>query len=152
MADRPHLLIVEARYYEDIADQLLRGAAGELEKAGTTHTTVTVPGVFEIPAAVRMALNAKLAGRSGYAAYVALGCVIRGETDHNRHVAEACVRGLTELATAFAVPLGFGILTCDTRAQAMERAAVDGRNKGAEAARAALTMLKIGQGFGVSRW
>ena len=151
MADKPHLLIVEARYYEDIAAQLLHGAVGELEKNGATHETVTVPGVFEIPAVVRMALNANSAGRPGFAAYIALGCVIRGETDHNKHVADACVRGLTDLTAEFAIALGFGILTCDTQAQAMERAAVDRRNKGAEAARAALAMLEIGHGFGVSR-
>lgn len=149
MADKPHLLIVEARYYEDVSDELLRGAAGELENSGVTHETLTVPGVFEIPATVRMAMAAKRSGVPRFAGFVALGCVIRGATDHNKHVAAACVRGLIELSTEFAIALGFGVLTCDTHAQAMERAAVDRRNKGAKAARAALTMLEVAQSFEV---
>ncbi len=147
MADKPHLLIVEARYYEDVADELLRGAAAELENSGVTHEILTVPGVFEIPAAVRIAMAVNCPGASRFTGYVALGCVIRGETDHNKHVAAACVRGLTDLTTEHAIALGFGMLTCDTHAQAMERASVDGLNKGAKAARAALAMLEIVQSF-----
>ena len=73
MADKPHLLIVEARYYEDVAEELLRGAVAELENSGATHETLTVPGVFEIPATVRMAMAAKRSGASRFAGYVALG-------------------------------------------------------------------------------
>ncbi len=149
MADKPHLLIVEARYYEDVADELLRGAIGELENRGATHEILTVPGVFEIPATVRMAMAAKRSGTSAFAGYIALGCVIRGETDHNKHVAAACIRGLTDLTIEFPLALGLGVLTCDSHVQAMERAAVDSRNKGAQAARAALTMLEVSQRFEV---
>ena len=150
MAEAPHLLIVEARYYQDIADELLRGAVAEIESRGATCQTVTVPGVFEIPAAIRMALKSMdLVGvRRRFAGYLALGCVIRGETDHNKYVSEACVSGLVDLSTRFTLALGFGVLTCDTHAQAMERAAVNQKNKGAEAARAVFSMLELKRDFG----
>ena len=150
MTAKPHLLIVEARYYQDIADELLKGAIAEIEGRGATYERVTVPGVFEIPAAVRIALKSMdLVGvRHRIAGYVALGCVIRGETDHYKYVADACVSGLMELTTRFTLAVGFGVLTCETHAQAMERAAVDQRNKGAEAAQAAFSMLDLKHDFG----
>ena len=150
MAEQHHLLVIEARYYQDVADELLRGATAEIEAQGATYETVTVPGVFEIPAALRIALKAmEVVGvRRRFAGYLALGCVIRGETDHYRYVSDACVRGLTDLTTQFTLALGFGVLTCDTLAQAMDRAAVDRRNKGAEAARAVFAMLELKREFG----
>ncbi len=150
MTAKPHLLIVEARYYKDIADELLKGAAAEIEGRDATFESVTVPGVFEIPGAIRIALKSiDLVGvRRRFAGYVALGCVIRGETDHYKYVADACVRGLMDLTTRFTLAVGFGVLTCDTHAQAMERAAVDQRNKGAEAAQAAFSMLDLKREFG----
>jgi 6,7-dimethyl-8-ribityllumazine synthase len=150
MAQGPRVLIVEARYYEHINDQLLAGAVAALEEAGATHERIVVPGAFEIPGAIRFAVKAMhLVGeRRRYDAYVALGCVIRGETSHYDHICEECARGLMQLTLDFSIALGFGVLTVENEAQALERAAVDRKNKGGEAARAALRMLAVKQHFG----
>ena len=150
MADDIHVLMVVARYYDDVADELVRGAVAELDTRGATYECVSVPGVFEIPAAIRMAIRAmELVGmRRRFAAYIALGCVIRGETDHYEHICRESARCLSDLAITYTLALGYGILTCDTREQAMERALVDKRNKGGEAARAALTMIEVKRQFG----
>ena len=78
----PHLLIIEARFYEDIADELVKGAVGVLEAAGATHDRLSVPGAFEVPAALSMAIEAMESGKVRYDGFVLLGCVIRGETSH----------------------------------------------------------------------
>ncbi|HSA81017.1 MAG TPA: 6,7-dimethyl-8-ribityllumazine synthase [Geminicoccaceae bacterium] len=135
---RPHLLIVEARFYAEISDMLLTGATRALDEAGATFERVAVPGALEIPAAIRLAL----AG-GGYDAFVALGCVIRGETGHYDIVAGESARGLTELALRHQALIGNGILTTDTGAQARVRADPDGKDKGGDAARAALALLQI---------
>ena len=136
--DRPHLLIVEARFYPEISDMLLAGARRALEEAGATFDRVTVPGALEIPAAIRLAL----AG-GGYDAFVALGCVIRGETSHYDIVAGESARGLMELALHRQALIGNGILTTDSGAQARVRADPDGKDKGGAAARAALALLQL---------
>lgn len=141
MADR--ILIVEARFYTDIADDLVRGAMAVLDEAGASVDRLDVPGVFEVPAAVRLA--AGLAGEAPAGAYdgiVALGCVIRGQTDHYDHICREASRALMDVTLA-GVPLGFGILTCATYEQARERADVARKNKGAEAARACLRMIAV---------
>ena len=150
MTAEPHLLIVEARYYQDIADELLQGAVAEITGRGASYETVTVPGVFEIPAAIGIALKSMdLVGvRRRFSGYLALGCVIRGETDHYKYVSDACVAGLMDLTTRYTLAVGFGVLTCDTNAQAMERAAVSQKNKGAEAAQAVFSMLDLKREFG----
>ena len=150
MADDVHMLVVVARYYEDIADELVRGAAAALETRGATYESLAVPGVFEIPAAIRMAIRAmELVGmRRRYAGYIALGCVVRGETDHYEHICRESARCLSDLAITYTLSLGYGILTCDTREQAMERASVDKRDRGGDAARAALTMIDVKRQFG----
>jgi 6,7-dimethyl-8-ribityllumazine synthase len=141
MADRkPHFLIVEARFYDDLADALLEGAKAALASAGASFDIVTVPGALEIPAAVAMAIKA-----DKYDGYVALGCVIRGETTHYDTVANESARGLMDISVAFAVPLGNGILTVENEAQAWARARVSEGDKGGFAARAALTMLALRQ-------
>ena len=137
-AVQPHLLIVEARFYDEIADLLLAGARRALAAAGATFETATVPGALEIPAAIRLALE-----HGGYDAYVALGCVIRGETSHYDIVAGASARGLVDLAVQRGALIGNGILTTDSGAQARVRAAPDGRDKGGDAARAALALLQL---------
>ncbi len=151
MADRdaPHVLIVESRFYEDISDELLKGASGALEAAGASFERVSVPGAFEIPAAIHMGLRAMEfhAARRRFDGYVALGCIIRGETSHYDHVCTESARKLQDLACQYALALGYGILTCDTKEQAWERARVEGRNKGAETARACLSMLDIKRQF-----
>jgi 6,7-dimethyl-8-ribityllumazine synthase len=145
MADRsPHLLIVEARYYDDLADELLRGAKAALTAAKSTFDVVTVPGSLEIPAAIAMALKA---GKP-YDGYVALGCVMRGETTHYDTVANESARGLMDISVAFAVPVGNGILTVENEEQAWARARVSDQNKGGAAAEAALRMIALKAKFG----
>jgi 6,7-dimethyl-8-ribityllumazine synthase len=136
------VLIVEARYYEDIADLLMEGVLAVLAGRSVSYARIAVPGAFEIPGAIRFALRAG-DGHGGFAGYIALGCVIRGETDHYHHICREVSRALMDLAVNEAVPLGFGVLTCATYEQARVRAAPDGRNKGAEAARACLRMMKL---------
>ncbi len=149
MPERPRILIVEARFYPDIADDLARGAVQALENAGFDHERLEVPGVFELPAAIRMALRSMEfhSGSSSYAGFLAFGCVIRGQTDHYDHVCRESSRALMDLATEYAIAFGFGILTCENREQAVARAAVDGRNKGGEAAEACLRMMEVKRHF-----
>ncbi len=149
MPDKPHVLIVEARFYEDIADELANGAVAELEAAGATFERVAVPGAFEIPAAIRMAVRSMdfASGRRRFDGYVALGCVIRGETSHYDYVCGESARKLQDLACDHTLAVGYGILTCENRDQAWERAAVSRKNKGGEAARACLTMLDLKRRF-----
>lgn len=141
VAKGAHVLIVEARFYDDIADALLEGAVRALEQAGASHDRITVPGSLEIPAAVAMALDASARSRKPYDAVVALGCVIRGDTIHFEIVSEQSARALMDLSVARKIPLGNGILTVDTEAQAWTRAKIDEADKGGDAARAALAML-----------
>ncbi len=139
----PHLLIIEARFYEDLADELLRGAVGALERAGATYERVTVPGALEIPAALAMALEAVEQGNAEYDGYVALGCVIRGETTHYETVANESARAVMDLAVDEALAIGNGILTVENDEQAWARARVEGGNKGGGAAEAALRMIAL---------
>jgi 6,7-dimethyl-8-ribityllumazine synthase len=136
-------LIVEARFYDDIQDALLEGAVAELKAAGVSHDVVTVPGALEIPAAIAIALEAAEKAGRPYDAAIALGCVIRGDTIHFEIVSTESSRALMDIAVAKKFPLGNGILTVNTDAQAWERARVSELNKGADAARAALAMLRI---------
>jgi 6,7-dimethyl-8-ribityllumazine synthase len=137
------ILIVESRFYEDISDALLAGAERVLAAAGAVFDRITVPGSLEIAAAMAMAIDA--AGEQGrpYDGAVALGCVIRGETLHFEIVSMQSARALMDLAVARQLPLGNGILTVDTEAQAWARARVEEADKGGDAARAALAMVRI---------
>ena len=136
------VLIVEGRFYDHLNDLLLAGARAAIEEAGHSHETVTVPGALEIPGAVAMAAES---GR--YDAFVALGVVIRGETYHFEVVANESARGLMAL-TMDNLPIGNGILTVETEAQALARARPDEGDKGGCAARAALAMLALRGRFG----
>ncbi|MBA4788357.1 MAG: 6,7-dimethyl-8-ribityllumazine synthase [Rhizobiales bacterium] len=137
------VLIVEGRYYEALADELLAGARAALEAAGADVEVVTVPGALEVPIAAEIALEgAELEGRP-FEAVVALGCVIRGETYHFEIVAGESARALMDLGLGLGLPLGNGILTVDTEAQAWERARVTEGDKGGGAARAALSLLRL---------
>jgi 6,7-dimethyl-8-ribityllumazine synthase len=140
--DGPHLLIVEARFYDQIGDLLLEGARRELERAGATFDRVTVPGALEVPPAIRLALDG-----ADYDAFVALGCVIRGETSHYDIVAGESARGLMDLAVQRGALIGNGILTTDDGRQARVRADPEGKDKGGGAARAALALLQIKRCF-----
>jgi len=137
------ILVVEARYYDDIADMLLRGAKRVLNDAGASFVVVTVPGALEIPPAIMIALHGAMAREEPYDGVVALGCVIRGETSHYDIVAGESARGLMDIATARDMPMGNGILTVDTDAQARARARPTGEDKGGGAARAALTLVRL---------
>ncbi len=150
MDDTPHVLIVEARFYEEIADEMVKGAMAEIEAAGATCERLAVPGAFEIPAAIRFAIKGMhlVGARRRYDAYVALGCVIRGETTHYDYVCGESARALMDLSIQYTIALGYGILTTENRAQAWERARIDGPNKGAAAARAALRMIDLKRHFG----
>jgi 6,7-dimethyl-8-ribityllumazine synthase len=138
-----HALIVEARFYDDIQDALLEAAIAELKEAGVTHEVITVPGALEIPAATAIAIEAAEKANRPYDAVVALGCVIRGETIHFEIVSMESSRGLMDLSIAKKIPLGNGIITVNTEAQAWERARADSLNKGGDAARAAIVMMRI---------
>ena len=144
MSDKPHLLVVRAPFYEDIIAELTRGALLALDAAGATYEVIDVPGAFEIPAVVAMAE----ASDRDYDGYVALGCVIRGETSHYDYVCGESARGLQELAFRDRLAIGFGILTVENGEQAWARASVDRKNKGAEVANAALRMIQVKREFG----
>jgi 6,7-dimethyl-8-ribityllumazine synthase len=133
----PRVLIVVAPYYRAIADDLLAGARAELEAVGASHETVGVPGALEIPTAIG------IAGRMGeFDGFVALGCIIRGETTHYDTVCNDSSRGLMQLGLA-GLCIGNGILTVENIGQAEVRAARDGQNKGGGAAAAALHLVAL---------
>ena len=138
---KPRMLIVEARFYEHIADALLAGAMRVLDEAGATYERISVPGALEIPAAIACAVAA--AKRKPYDGIVALGCVIQGETYHFELVSNESARGLMDLAIQQQLAIGNGILTVDNEAQALARSTAYERNKGASAARAALAMVAL---------
>lgn len=140
-----HVLVVEGRFYGDIADQLAAGALEVLDGAGVSHERLAVPGAFEVPAAIRFAIRSMETGSDPlqYGGFIALGCVIRGETSHYEYVCSETCRALMDLTTAHSIAFGLGILTCDTREQAITRAATDQGNKGANAAHACLRMMEI---------
>jgi 6,7-dimethyl-8-ribityllumazine synthase len=137
------LLIVQARFYQDISDALLAGARGVLDAAGAEYDSISVPGALEVPAAIAMAVDAAQRRRAPYDGVVALGCVIQGETYHFELVSNESARGLMDLAIDRQLCIGNGILTVDTHAQALARASDGDRNKGASAAKAALAMIAL---------
>ncbi len=149
MADAPHIMIVEARFYEDIADELARGAVQVLDVAEATYERYAVPGAFEIPAAIRYAIRSLdvFTARRRFDGYIALGCVIRGETSHYDYICQESARALQDLALTSTLALGYGILTVDNREQARVRASVDQGNKGGGAAKACLEMIELKRQF-----
>lgn len=145
-----HILVAEGRFYHHISDQLIGGAGIALREQGATWETVTVPGALELPQVLAMAINAGLfneTAASAFHGFVALGCVIRGETSHYDIVAGESARALMELSAAHAIPMGNGILTVDNEAQAIARAAVNGKNKGRDAVAACLEVLRVKREF-----
>ncbi len=143
---KPHLLIVEARFYADLADEAALGAIEAIEAAGGTWERVEVPGALEIPGAIKFA---EAGTAKKFDGYVALGCVIRGETSHYDTVSEESARALMDLSTDYSLAIGNGIITCENDAQAWARAKKEEKNKGGGAAEAALHMLKLKQKFGL---
>ena len=144
LEDKLRLLIVEARFYDDIADALLTGARGAIEAAGADYDVVTVPGALEIPAAIALAdEGGRRPAGVRYDGYVALGCVIRGETYHFEAVANESARGLMDLSVGRGLPIGNGVLTVENEQQAWARARANEGDKGGFAARAALSMIAL---------
>ena len=134
----PHILLVRAPYYREVVDGMTRGAERILSRAGAFHEELDVAGAFELAPAIRLALR----GTRRWDGFVALGCVVRGETDHYDHICRESMHGLMAVALQFGLCLGSGLLTVHTVEQAIARAGDDGHNKGAEAAAAAL--LQVG--------
>ena len=149
MSDTPHIMVIEARFYEDIADELAKGAITEIEKAGATYQRVAVPGCLEIPAAIMYAVRSMdfYSARKRFDGYVGLGCVIRGETTHYDIVCNESARGLQDLALRYTLAVGNGILTVENREQAWVRAGTGNKNKGGVAARACLDMIDLKRQF-----
>jgi 6,7-dimethyl-8-ribityllumazine synthase len=141
------VLIVEARFYSDLADELLRGATDALESFGASYDVVTVPGALEIPGAIAIAEEGggRPAGVEPYDGYVALGTVIRGETYHFEVVSNESARGIMNLTVDKGLAVGNGVLTVEDEEQAWARARVSEGDKGGGAARAALTMIALRQ-------
>ena len=139
MTSPPHILLVEAPYYTHIATELRRGAERALTAAGATYKLASVPGAFEIPAAIGIAAKAS----QRFDGFVALGCVIRGETTHYDHICAESARGLQDLAVRDGLAIGYGILTVENEAQALARASPNGRDKGGEAVRACLAIVDL---------
>lgn len=137
------VLIVEARFYNDLADALLKSAQNALKAANTPFDVITVPGALELPGAVAIAN-----GSGQYAGYVTLGCVIRGETSHYDVVCNESARGLQYLAAEKKLPIGFGVITAENEDQAWARAKEDEHNYGGRAAAACLQMMALRRRFG----
>ncbi len=146
-AKPPHLLLVEALFYEHLATDLRRGAERVVAEAGATCEIISVPGTFEVPAAIALAARAG----APYDGYVALGCVIRGETTHYDHICAESARAMQELASRDGLAVGFGILTCENEAQALERASPEGRDQGGRAVRACLALVELKRRFAGDR-
>jgi 6,7-dimethyl-8-ribityllumazine synthase len=138
------VLVLRAPYYRDVVEGLTRGAERILRDAGATFETLDVAGAFELPQALRIALR----GTRRFDGYVALGCVVRGETDHYDHICRETINGLMAVALQFGVALGQGVLTVHRLDQALARSSPDGHNKGAEAAAAALVQVSVARRLG----
>ena len=142
--DPAHMLLVRAPYYRGVVDGMTRGAERILREGRATFDVLDVAGAFELAQVVRIALR----GSRRFDGFVALGCVVRGETDHYEFICRTSLDGLMQVALQYGIALGTGLLTVDTIAQAEARSADDGHNKGAEAAAAALLQVAAQRRFG----
>jgi 6,7-dimethyl-8-ribityllumazine synthase len=151
MARKPHIMVVEARFYQDISDALFAGAERALKKAGATFERFAVPGALEIPGAIRLAIEAQREGKlkRPFEGFLALGCVIRGETSHYETVCNESARGLNELAIKYAACIGNGILTVEDDDQAWARARMTEKDKGGGAAEAVMALIAIKHELGL---
>jgi 6,7-dimethyl-8-ribityllumazine synthase len=147
---RAHILIVEARFYDALADELLKGAVAQLKAAGATYTKMTVPGALEIPGTAAIALDIAEDEDAPFDGVVGLGCVIRGETYHFEIVANESSRGLMDLSVKRSIPVGNGILTVENEEQAWERAKTDKGDKGGGAVEAVLAVIRQTRAFAKS--
>lgn len=142
----PHLLVIRAPYYKAVIDGLTVGAERILREAGATSESIDIAGSYELPQAIRLAVR----GNKRFDGFVALGCIIRGETDHYEFICRASMEGIMSVALQFGLCVGTGLLTCDTLAQAEARSGMDGFNKGAEAAVAALLQISAARRLGAA--
>ncbi|HEY0203694.1 MAG TPA: 6,7-dimethyl-8-ribityllumazine synthase [Acetobacteraceae bacterium] len=142
----PRILMVRAPYYRDVVDGMTTGARRILDAAGATHDTLDVAGAFELAQAIRIVLR----GAARFDGYVALGCVVRGETDHYDHICRESMAGLMHVALQYGLAMGTGLLTVHAIEQAVARSRDDGHNKGAEAAAAALTQVAVMRRMGAA--
>ena len=142
----PHLLIVRAPYYRKVVDGLTDGAQRILREAGATSEVMDVAGAYELPQVIRLAMRSD----RRYDGFVALGCIVRGETDHYDFICQATMQAFLTVSLQFGLCLGTGLLTCDTVAQAEARSGMDGHNKGAEAAAAALLQINAARRLGAA--
>jgi 6,7-dimethyl-8-ribityllumazine synthase len=138
----PKILIVESRFYDHISDLLLQGAIAEIKKNHCEYELITLLGAFEVPAAISFAAKTKK-----YDGYIALGCIIRGETTHYDYVCLESARGLNDLAIKDGLPIGYGILTVENEEQAIVRADPKQKDKGGFAVKACLKMIEIKNKF-----
>lgn len=142
----PHLLIVRAPYYRTVVDGLTEGAQRILREAGATAEVLDVAGAYELPQVIRLAMR----GSRKFDGFVALGCIVKGETDHYDFICAATMQAFLTVSLQFGICLGTGLLTCDTVAQAEARSGMDGHNKGAEAAAAALLQINAARHLGAA--
>ena len=142
----PHVLIVRAPYYKGVVDGLTTGAVRILTEAGATHEVLDIAGAYELPQAIRLVVR----GTTKFDGFVALGCIVRGETDHYDFICKATMDGMMNVSLQFGLCTGTGLLTCDNLGQAEARSGQDGFNKGAEAASAALLQINAARRFGAA--
>ena len=149
MSDAPHIMIVESPYYKEIADRMIESVLIELNSVDATYERFEVPGSFELPGAIRIAIESynNPSDRIRFDGYIALGCVIRGQTSHYDYVCEESARGLNDLVLKYGVALGYGVLTTENRDQALARASRDQHDRGGAAARACLAMIELKRQF-----
>ena len=142
----PAMLVIRAPYYREVIDGMTEAAMRILAEAGATHTVLDVAGAFELAQAIRIALR----GTQKFDGFIALGCVVRGETDHYDFICAASMNGLMDVALQYGIALGTGLLTVDMLSQAVARSGPDGHNKGAEAAVAALRQVDAARRLGAA--
>ena len=142
----PRLLIIRAPYYKGVIDGLTAGAERILREAGATWELLDIAGAYELPQAIRLAVR----GNQRFDGFVALGCIVRGETDHYDFICKSTMDGIMNVSLQFGLCVGTGLLTCGTIGQAEARSGMDGHNKGAEAAAAALLQVNAARRLGVA--
>lgn len=142
----PAVLMIRAPYYRDIVDGMTTAAEAVLREVAAEVKTVDVAGAFELPQALRIALR----GETKFDGFIALGCVVRGETDHYQFICDAAMGGLMQVALQYGLCLGAALLTVDTIAQAQARSHETGPNKGAEAAVACLKQILLARELGAA--
>jgi 6,7-dimethyl-8-ribityllumazine synthase len=142
----PRLLMVRAPYYREVVDGMTQGAERILSEAGATHDILDVAGAFELAQAIRLVLR----GSQRFDGFIALGCIVRGETDHYDHICRESMSGLMQVALQYGLAMGTGLLTVHDIGQAVARSGADGHNKGAEAASAALRQIAVARQTGAA--